>query len=116
MKVSTKVMDYKRNPEFNCKKSKLFKKYIKCDDWNKNILPQEYETYSLSTLSKQSKKRYYNNHFKSNINNIKNTWKRIKTTISLNNEESESLKIIVATRVNSLLTQKTFWVSKEQQF
>ena len=54
MKVSTKVMDYKRNPKFNCKKSKLFKKYIKCDDWNKNILPQEYETYSLSTLSKQS--------------------------------------------------------------
>lgn len=106
MKLSTKVMDYKRNPKFNCKKSKLFKKYIKCDDWNKNILPQEYETYSLSTLSKQSKKRYYNNHFKNNINNIKNTWERIKTTISLNNEESESLKIICSNKGKFLTNPK----------
>ena len=79
------------------KKSRLFKKYIKCVDSNKNILHQEYKTYrnSLSTLLKQSKKCYYNSHFRNSINNIKNTWKGIKSIISLNTKESESLKIIL---------------------
>ena len=48
----------------------------------------------MSTLLKQSKKSYYNNYFRNN-NNIKNTWKRIKSIISLNNKESESPKIIL---------------------
>ena len=54
--------------------------YIKCVDCNKNSLHQEYKTYrnSLSTLLKQTKKCYYNNYFRHNINNIKNTWKGIK--------------------------------------
>ena len=39
------------------KKNRLFKKYIKCDDSNKNIFHQECKTYqnSLSTLVKQIK-------------------------------------------------------------
>ena len=79
------------------KKNRLFKKYIKGGDCNKNIFHQEYKAYrnSLSTLLKQSKKSYYNNYFRNNINNIKNTWKRIKSIISLNNKESESPKIIL---------------------
>ena len=78
------------------KKNRLFKKYIKYDI-NKNIFHQEYKTYgnSLSNLLKQSKKSYYNNYFRNNINNIKNTWKAIKSIISLNSKESESPKMIL---------------------
>ena len=77
------------------KKNRLFKKYIKCEDSNKNIFHQEYKTYrnSLSTLLKQSKKSYCNNYFRNKI--IKNTWKGIKSLISLNTEEYESPKIIL---------------------
>ena len=79
------------------KKNRLLKKYIKCGDCNKNIFHQEYKTYrnSLSTLLKQSKKSYYNNYFRNNINSIKNTWKGIKSIISLNTKESGSPKIIL---------------------
>ena len=68
------------------KKNKLFKKCINYGDCNKNIFHQEYKTYrnSLSTLLEQSKKSY-NNCFRNN-NNIKNTWKGIKSMISLNNK------------------------------
>ena len=71
--------------------------YIKSGDYNKIILHKEYKTYrnSLSTLLKQSKKCYYNNYFRNNINNIKNIWKGIKSIISLNTKESESPKIIL---------------------
>ena len=50
-------------------------------------------------LLKQSKKSYYNNYFRNNINNIKNTWKGIKSIISLNTKESESTKIILKVKV-----------------
>ena len=58
---------------------------------------QEYKTYrnSLSDILKQSKKSYYNNYLISNINNIKNTWKGIKSIIYLNTKESESPKTIL---------------------
>ena len=49
---------------------------------------------SLSTLLIQSKKSY-NNYFRNNINNIKNSWKGIKSIIFLNTKESESPKIIL---------------------
>ena len=57
----------------------------------------KYKTYrnSLSTLLKQSKK-YQNNYFRNNINNIKKkTWKGIKSIISLNTKEYESPKTIL---------------------
>ena len=55
----------------------------------------KYKTYrnSLSTLLKQSKK--YHNYFRNNINNIKKTWKGIKSIISLNTKEYESPKTIL---------------------
>ena len=37
----------------------------------------------LSTLMKKSKKAYYERYFQRNWNNIKNTWKGIKSLISL---------------------------------
>ena len=78
-------------------KNRLLKKYIKSGDCNKNIFHQEYKTYrnSLSTLLKESKRSYYKNYFRSNINNIKNSWKGIKSIISLNTKEPESPKIVL---------------------
>ena len=32
---------------------------------------------------KRSKQNYYSNYFESNLTNIKNTWKDIKSTISM---------------------------------
>ena len=39
----------------------------------------------LSTLLKESKLIYYTKYFESNWNKIRNTWKRIKTIISIKN-------------------------------
>ena len=50
---------------------------------------------SVSTLLKESKRSYYKNYFRSNINNIKNSWKGIKSIISLNTKEPESPKIVL---------------------
>ena len=79
------------------KKNRLFEKYFKCVDSSKNILHQEYRKYrnSLPISLKQSKRCYYNNYFRNNINNIKNAWEGIKSIISLNIKESESPKIIL---------------------
>ena len=44
---------------------------------------------------KQRKKQYYSNYFKNNIKNMKNTWKGIKSIISLKLCKSESPKSII---------------------
>ena len=41
------------------------------------------QKYLLSTLMKKSKQACYDKYFERNQNNIKNTWKRIKSLISL---------------------------------
>ena len=43
----------------------------------------------LSTLLKKSKTNYYNQYFKANMNNIKNTWKGIKSIITIKNLSSD---------------------------
>lgn len=80
-------MDYKRYPKLN----RLFKKYIQCNNHNKNALHNECKVYrhNLSTLMRQSKKPYY---FKNDIKDLKGTWNRIKSIISLKAKESESSK------------------------
>ena len=85
-KISTKAQFFKKN--------RLLKKYIKCGDCNKSILHQECKIYknSLSTLLKQSKKRYYDIYFKNNINNIKNICKGIKSVISLKTLKNLNLR------------------------
>ena len=39
----------------------------------------------LSTPMKKSKMNYYNHYFKTNWNNIKNTWKGKKSILNINN-------------------------------
>ena len=67
-------------------KKKLLTNYINKRD---PILKEEFHTkYKihrnlLSTLLKKSKQAHYNKYFERNQNNIKNTWKQIKSLISL---------------------------------
>ena len=66
-------------------KNSLFKKYIKLKDPVKKlkhvINTSIYYRNLLSTIIKKSKKKY-NEFFKTNMNNIKNTWKGIRNLIS----------------------------------
>ena len=68
-------------------KNNLLKNFISKKD---PVLKEEFHTNCkkyrklLSTLMKKSKQAYYDKYFEKNWNNIKNTWKGIKSLISLN--------------------------------
>ena len=67
-------------------KNKLLKKFInKKDPTLKEEFHINYKEYRnlLSTFMKKSKQAYYEKYFERNWNNIKNTWKGIKSLISL---------------------------------
>ena len=67
-------------------KNKLLKKFInKKDPQIKAECHEKYKKYRnlLSTLLKESKQIYYTKYFESNWNNIRNTWKGVKTIISI---------------------------------
>ena len=67
-------------------KNKLLKNFInKKDPILKEEFHTNYKKYRnlLSTLMKKSKQAYYDKYFEKNWNNIKNTWKGIKSLISL---------------------------------
>ena len=67
-------------------KNKLLTNFInKKDPILKEEFHTNYKNYRnlLSTLIKKRKQAYYDKYFERNWNNIKNTWKRIKSLISL---------------------------------
>ena len=67
-------------------KNKLLKNFInKKDPVLKEEFHTNYKKYRnlLSTLMKKSKQAYYDKYFEKDWNNIKNTWKGIKSLISL---------------------------------
>ena len=67
-------------------KNKLLTNFInKKDPILKEEFHTNYKKYRnlLSTLMKKSKQAYYDKYFERNWNNIKNTWKGIKSLISL---------------------------------
>ena len=67
-------------------KNKLLKNFInKKDPILKEEFHTNYKKYRnlLSTLMKKSKQAYYDKYFEKNWNNNKNTWKGIKSLISL---------------------------------
>ena len=67
-------------------KNKLLTKFInKKDPVLKEEFHTKYKKYRnlLSTVMKKSKQAYYDKCFERNWNNIKNTWKRIKSLFSL---------------------------------
>ena len=57
----------------------------------KETFHRQYKDYRnmLSTLFRKSKSNYYNQYFRANVNNIKNTWKGIKSTITIKNLSSD---------------------------
>ena len=69
-------------------KNKLLKRFINTkDSQTKETFHRQYKDYR-NMLSK-SKSNYYNQHFRANMNNIKNTWKRIKSIITIKNLSSD---------------------------
>ena len=80
-------------------KNHLLKKFINCNDsQTKEQLHTRYKEYRnlLSTLLKRSKTNYYNHYFDINWNNIKNTWKEIKSLLSIKPNPSDIPKILTA--------------------
>ena len=78
-------------------KNKLFGKFIKStNSIIKEKLHNDYKKYRnmILTLIKQNKKDYYDKYFKDNINNMKNTWKGIRSIISLQKTTNHSPQII----------------------
>ena len=72
-------------------KNKLLTNFInKKDPILKEEFHTNYKKYKnlLSTLMKKSKQAYYDKYFERNWNNIKNTWKGIKSLISLKTKAS----------------------------
>ena len=67
-------------------KNCLLKKFINCNDsQTKEQLHTRYKEYRnlLSILLKRSKTNYYNQYFDINWNNVKNTWKGMKSILSI---------------------------------
>ena len=66
-------------------KNKLLTNFINKDPILKEEFHTNYRKYRnlLSTLMKKIKQAYYDKYFERNWNNIKNTWKGIRSLISL---------------------------------
>ena len=78
-------------------KNHLLKKFINCNDsQTKEQLCTRYKEYRnlLSILLKRGKTNYYNHYFDINWNNIKNTWKEIKSILSIKPNPSDIPKIL----------------------
>ena len=79
-------MDNLRLTKINiCKKQITYKFFYKKDPALKEKFQTKYKKYRylLYTLIKKSKQAYYDKYFERNWNNIKNTWKGVKSLISL---------------------------------
>ena len=90
-RINKYTMKFKSKPWKTLQKSvsvknKLLKNFInKKDPILKEEFHTNYKKYRnlLSTLMKKSKQAYYDKYFERNWNNIRNTWKGIKSFISL---------------------------------
>jgi hypothetical protein len=93
-------------------KNKLHKKFIKCR--NENLKLQyfqkiKYYRNQISNLLRYSKKTYYSTYFNQNLNNLKNTWKGIKSIISIKSKNSnniDSLNINNKTIINKKIISR----------
>ena len=93
-------------------REKLHKKFIKAkDEIIKNDYHKKYKELRNQILNKtrQSKKDYFHNFFEKNSNNIKNTWKGIKTIIHINNKSKSQPSSLL---VNNELISKAEDVSR----
>ena len=95
-------------------KNNLLKKFITVKDPQiKERYHQEYKDYRnlLFTILKQSKTSYFNHYFESNWNRIKNTWKGIKSILTIKDFSADipkSLSVDGTTISNSLAISDIF--------
>ena len=81
------------------RREKLRKKYIKAKNFE--IKEEYHKKYKdlrnhIVMLCRQSKKNYYQNYFTENANNIRNTWKGIKTIINIkDNRKTQPTSLII---------------------
>ena len=78
-------------------KNALFKRYMKLKTpVKKNEVHQRYKYYIklLSTLMKKSKQNYYEQFFKSNLNNLKNIWKGIRSLIAIKHSSVSNIHML----------------------
>ncbi|XP_065662546.1 uncharacterized protein LOC136085185 [Hydra vulgaris] len=95
-------------------KNKLHKKFIKCK--NENLKLQYFQKFKyyrnqISNLLRYSKKSYYSTYFNENLNNLKNTWKGIRSIIYIKskiNNNIDSLNINNKTITNKKIIANTF--------
>ena len=86
-------------------KSKLLTNIINKKDL---ILKKKYHTnykkyrILLSTLIKKSKQAYYETYFERDLNNIKNTWKGIKSVIYLKTVTSSAPTVLFLDNVHTI--------------
>ena len=72
------------------RRDKLHKQFIKAKhEETKNLLHAKYKTLrnQIVSLCKQSKIDYYQNYFATNSNNLRNTWRGIKSIIHLDKKD-----------------------------
>ena len=89
-------------------KNSLLNKFIKFKDPQaKEHHHIKYKIYRnmLSTLIKKIKISYYNHYFKTNWDNIKNTWKGIKFILNININRSNIPKILVSNDTTGIQNQ-----------
>ena len=73
-------------------KNKIYSKFMKCK--NKIMKEFHHNNYKncrnlLSTLLERAKEKYFTNFFMQNIKDVKNTWKGIKTLVSMKQKEKK---------------------------
>ena len=85
-------------------KNSLLNKFIKSKDPQaKEHHHIKYKTYRnvMNRCEKKSKTNYYNHYFKTTWDNIKNTWKVIKSILNINNTNSNIPKILASNDTTS---------------
>ena len=101
-------MDNSRLAKINICKNKLLTNFINRKD---PILKEEFHTNDKkyrnlhSTLMKKSKQVYYDKYFEKNWNNIKNTWKGIKSLISLKTKASSVPTVLSCKNGDTITSQ-----------
>ena len=73
-------------------KNKIYSKFMKCK--NKIMKEFHHNNYKncrnlLSTLLERAKEKYFTNFFMQNIKDVKNTWKGIKTLVSMKQKKKQ---------------------------
>jgi hypothetical protein len=89
-------------------RDKLHKHYIKAkDEIVKDLFHNKYKTLrnQIVSLCRQSKKEYYQNYFITNSDNLRNTWRGIKSVINLNGKDNSHPTSLLIN--NDLITDPT---------